>query len=128
MRAVGALKRSLQRLAQHNRAFELAAHLLDFLLLFITEKNRRAGQFTCGRGRPRFGIADERHVARLDHFDGEFVERPAAPEFPRFLARIVEAPGFEFGLRIIGGGFECGRGRQTRADVFGEVAEGLDNL
>ena len=36
--------------------------------------------FALRRRRPRFGVADERHVARLDHLDHEPVEHPAAAE------------------------------------------------
>ena len=54
---------------------------------------RRTRRSSPTRGRaPRFRVSDERHVSRLDHFDRELVECPAAAELERLEAGVARGP------------------------------------
>src|SRR5205809_6107407 len=77
---------------QDNCAAQALVEALDFDGCTIADVDRRARQDTGGRGRPRLGIPDQRHITRRDHLDGEFLERPPAAELERLQLWILKAP------------------------------------
>ena len=123
IRAIPAHEVGQDRLRHHDRAFQGIAHRLDLVRGLAGEPHRRGDDLAGGRRRPALGVANERHVTRLDHLERELLERPAPRERPRLEARVGQAVRRQSIPREIGGAFVRGRPGQARADVDGEHVE-----
>ena len=104
------------------------AHRRHLVWRLPADEDRRGDDVAGGRGRPAVGVADERQVARLDHFDRQLLERPAPAEVPRLLVDVGEPRGGESIAREVGGAPERGRVGEPRTDLGGERLEDRRDL
>ncbi len=91
------------------------------------QEHGRSDHFTRRRGTPRFGVSEQRHVAGLDHLDGELVELPAPAELPRLEPRVRQPVLRRHLAHVVGGALVRGRRGEPRADrVHQHVEHRLD--
>jgi hypothetical protein len=118
----------LDRAREQDCALELSCLRLQRVSFESRQPHRRGHHASRSRGRPAAGVADERHVARLDHFNGQLVERPAAAELERLGMHVAQSDRLHLFLRPRDGALVRGRVGQPRANHGGEVVERLEHL
>ena len=82
---------SLNGLCEHDGSLERALQRFDLIGGLVADEDWTRFDYASGRRRPALGVADERHVARCNHLDGQPRQLPAASELEGLELRALEA-------------------------------------
>ena len=113
----------LQLLSKHDGALQLALHRLELFGRLPGDRHRGRFDLRRHRRRPRFRVADQRHVSRLDHFECELLELPSPAEVPGLQPGVLQPVAGELFARPVRRRFVLRRRGEPRAHDRHQMVE-----